>query len=261
MLRTAQVLVLLAAAVAACSKKSDPALSFETDADPSAQAPPPAKSSVVWRLGVDSSSAAHVRMAAARRELDWDATGAQGSFEVQPRDLAATRGGLMIDLATLAARAAGEGGVVAPKAAGSWLETSRDAGPGDADRLASFAIQSVDELSAQDVTSVVPVREGADDVRRVTMTVHGDLLIHGHKLQRAAKLAVAFHHGSGAPADSKPERVDVTSTAPVSLTLGEIGLGAGDAGSGKPAALPVGFPGKGPDRAELTVSVSARPTP
>ena len=49
-------------------------------------------------------------------------------------------------------------------------------------------------------------RKGNDDLRIVTMTVHGDLLVHGHKLPKDDAIEASFRYPAGAPPSSMPTR-------------------------------------------------------
>ncbi len=51
--------------------------------------------------------------------------------------------------------------------------------------------------------------------------MHGDLLVHGHRVPKDAAVEVAFHYPSGAPADSKPARIQIKSKQPLRVVLKE----------------------------------------
>jgi hypothetical protein len=84
-----------------------------------------------------------------------------------------------------------------------------------------FAIQTIDGASAKDVSKVAPVKEGADDVRTVTLTAHGDFLIHGRKVKKDVPLEAKFHYAAGAAPDAQPTRIDVRTTSPMKVLLAE----------------------------------------
>ena len=89
------------------------------------------------------------------------------------------------------------------------------------ERWVVYAIRSIDGLSAPDITKVTPTKDGTDDVRTVSLTSHGEFLLHGHKIAKDAALEAAFHYPAGAAADSKPTRIDVKTKAPLHITLAE----------------------------------------
>src|SRR5438128_2685744 len=71
-------------------------------------------------------------------------------------------------------------------------------------RYAVYAIRSIENASATDVTKIAPTKDGTDEVRSLSMTTKGELLIHGHKVDRDAEVDVAFRYDPGAAPD-KPK--------------------------------------------------------
>ena len=90
-----------------------------------------------------------------------------------------------------------------------------------ANQYAVFAINSLDHISATDVSKIAASKEGGDEVRTVTATAHGDFLVHGHKAAKEVPIEAVFHYAAGTPADGKPSRIDIKSTAPLHVTLKE----------------------------------------
>ena len=127
-------------------------------------------------------------------------------------------------------------------------------------RWAEFAIRSVDGLSATELAHVPAVKDGDADVRTITATVHGDLLLHGHKVQKDDVVEVAFRYASGAPADAKPSRIDVTSKQPMRVVLKEHDVAPRDT-EGKLAAWTTNLIAKVADNADVTVNLKATSSP
>ena len=90
-------------------------------------------------------------------------------------------------------------------------------------RWVHFAIRSIDNLSANDLTQVAPTKEGGDDVRTVTLTAHGDLEAHSlpSKTQKDVPLEIRFHTPAGSPPDTKPTSIEVKSKAPFTIVLAD----------------------------------------
>ena len=89
------------------------------------------------------------------------------------------------------------------KHAREWLETGDDA-PADVrkkNQRIEFSIKSVDKVSEKDVTKMT----GND--RKVTLTVSGDFLLHGHKTSKTAELEATFHY-AGADIASIDVKID-----------------------------------------------------
>src|SRR5262249_2892865 len=111
------------------------------------------------------------------------------------------------------------------KHARTWLEVGDAASAEDREknRWVVYAIRAIDAVApSADVTKIAPTKQGADDVRVVTLTAKGDLLLHGHKVEnREAQLEARLHYPSGAPADSKPTSIEIKSKAPLRITLAE----------------------------------------
>ncbi len=244
-------LVLMTASVG-CEKRLD---SFP--APPEASAPVPA--AVTWHLSVEPTSTMHIDMSGASQRIVGDTTAAMGSLDVVPTDLSKSRGAVMIDLASFATHTFGNGDdAKQTKDAAAWLEA---AGAADNSfRWASFAIRSIDGMATSDLTKVVPVKDGKDDVRTVTMTLHGDLLIHGHKEQRDAKVDVSFRYAGDAAADSRPTRVDVASKEPFKIVLADIDVRPRDAATGAIVPWTAKWKTAVAPSADVTVKLSAIPS-
>jgi hypothetical protein len=86
-------------------------------------------------------------------------------------------------------------------------------------RWAVFTVKSVDAPSASDLSKVDAIRDGADDVRKVTMTLRGELLVHGHAVPNEALVELAFHGPAGASSAAQPVRVSARSVKPMRVVL------------------------------------------
>jgi hypothetical protein len=151
-----------------------------------------------------------------------DATSVAGSVDIVPTDLAQSRGQVLVDLATFSTTTFGnEKDATQTKHARTWLEVQVGDQMNENMRYAVFAIRSIDELSATDITHVAAIHDGPNDVRAVSMTVHGDLLVHGHRVPKEDAIDVVFYYPSGAAGDSKPTRLQITSKTPMRVVLKE----------------------------------------
>jgi len=187
-------------------------------------APPP--SAMVVKYEVDPASKTSIDMPGLKEHIMADTDAAAGKLDVDLMHLANTRGEVKIDLTTLKTHTfAGDDdkNQAQTNHARNWLQVG-DAATADekaANRYAVFAIQSVDGLSAPDVSKVAPTKDGGEDIRTVTATVHGEFLVHGHKANKDVPIEARFHYPAGAKADSNPTRIDITSKSPLKVTLKE----------------------------------------
>ncbi len=196
-----------------------------------------------------------------KESIKGDTTAASGTLDVVPTDLSQSRGLVRIDLSTFATHTFGNDDDAAQtKHARTWLEVVVDGQMSDAMRWADFAIRSIDGLSASDVTKIVAIREGDGDVRRATMTVHGDLLVHGHKVAKDDAVEVAFRYAPGASADAKPLRIEMKSKQPMRVVLKEHDVRPRDT-QGKIAAWTTNLIAKVAETADVTVDIAAAPLP
>jgi hypothetical protein len=227
----ALALATMCALAAGCDKKDEgsaPGLAPSASSLAPSVAAPAADGMKALKLTIDPASATTIDMPAPIEHIKADTSAAAGTLEVDLTNLSNSRGEVKIDLSTLkmhtfddSARNDAEG-----RDAKTWLEVNpMDAGPSAdqaaANRWVLFAIRSIDGLSAPDVTKVTPTKDGTDDVREVTMTAHGDLLLHGRKVSKDAPLVARFHYASGAAPTSKPTRVDIATKSPLHVALDE----------------------------------------
>jgi hypothetical protein len=248
----------LAVALAGCNKKSeDPAVAPSASALSATSADP---STTVWHYAIDSTSTTQVDMPGLKEHIKGATTAATGTLDVAPSDLAQSRGLVRVDLTTFSTRTFDDPdkNATQTKHARTWLEAVVDGRVNESLRWADFAIRSIDHLSATDMRAVAPTREGADDVRRVAMTVHGDLLVHGRKLPKDDAVDVAFHYAPGAPPGSKPGRIEIVSKEPMRVVLKEYDVTPRDT-AGQLLAWTTSLVSKVAETADVSVALAATP--
>jgi hypothetical protein len=172
---------------------------------------------------IDPKSTTSIDMPAPKEHIKADTSAAAGSLQVDTTDLSRSRGEVKIDLSTLTTHTFDDADKNASQTthARTWLEVVVQGNMQDANRYAVYAIRSIDKLSATDLTKVAPVRDGGDEVRKVTMTTHGELLIHGHKVDRDANVEVAFHYPPGSAPDARPSSLTIKTLDPLHIVLAE----------------------------------------
>ena len=146
------------------------------------------------------------------------------------------------------------------KHARTWLEVTVGDKTNDEMRWADFAIRSIEGASATDLTKVEPKRDGGDDIRSVTMTVRGDLLVHGHKVQKDGVVDVSFRYPTGRAADSQPTRIEIKSKEPVHVVLKELDVRPRDP-AGQLLDWTTKLISKVAETADVTVDLGATPAP
>jgi hypothetical protein len=238
-----------------CSKK-DPPVQLAPAASAPASAEPVA---AAWRYAIDPMSTTHVEMPGLKEHIKGDTTAGAGTLDVVAMDLAQSRGLVKVDLSTFATHTFGNDDDAAQTThARTWLEVVVGGSVNDEMRYANLAVRSIDGLSATDLTKVSPVKQGAEDVRMVAMTVHGDLFIHGHKTPKDAPVDVAFRYPSGAPADSRPTRIEIKSRGPIRVVLKEHDVRPRDP-AGKLLDWTTRLISKVAETADVTVDLGATP--
>jgi hypothetical protein len=209
--------------VVACEKKVEadkPQLGAAASSVTAAPPPPTAK---VVRYVVDAKSTTSIDMPAPKEHIKADTSAAAGTVDVDLMNLANSRGEIKIDLSTLTTHTFDDADKNTSQTthARTWLEVIVDGKTNDENRWAVLAIDKVDGLSATDATKIAPTKDGTDDVRTVTATVHGNFLVHGHKVPKDATVTVKLRYPAGAAADSKPSSVEIKTTAPMRITLAD----------------------------------------
>jgi hypothetical protein len=252
-------LVGLAAAFGcACGKREDPAtLAPSATTLASSQAP---ASSALWHYTIDPASRTHVDLPGLQERIRGDTSAAEGTLDVDGDDLTKSRGTARVDLMTFTTNTFGnDEDKTQTKHARTWLEVQVGGRTNEAMRWAGFAIRSIDGIAETNLARVPSVREGGEDLRRVAMTVHGDLLVHGHAAPKDGAVDVVFHYPAGAPPASKPVRVEIDSTSPFRVVLKEHDVRPRD-----PAGLILEWTAKlvakVADTADVTVHLTATPS-
>jgi hypothetical protein len=250
----APALVLLL--TASCSKKDDTPLAPAASALAVSKTDSPA---AAWHYAIDPTSATHVDMPGLKEHIKADTTSGTGTLDVTPTDLTRSRGLVRIDLSTFATHTFGsDDDATQTKHALTWLEVNVADKLNDDMRWADFAIRSIDGASATELAKVAPAKDGADDVRTVSMTVHGDVLIHGHRVQKDGVVDVSFRYPSGAAPDSRPARIGIKSKEPMHLVLKELDVRPRDP-AGQLLDWTAKLVAKVAETADVTVDLTAVP--
>ena len=190
-------------------------------------ASPVAPSAKTIKLTVDPKSKATLDMPAPKEHIKAFTDAAAGSLTVDPTNLTNSRGEIKMDLTTLTMNHFGNADDASQtKHARCWLEVT-DCEEGKlsdetkaANKYAVYAIRAIENASATDLTKVPATKEGDDEVRNVTLTTKGELLIHGHKVEREADAEVSFHYAPGGDA-AKPKSLVIKTKKPLRVVLAE----------------------------------------
>jgi hypothetical protein len=251
--------LLVTLALPRCSKKDD-----ATQLAPAASALTVSKAdavSSVWHYVIDSKSSTYVDMPGIKEHIKGDTTAASGTLDLVAADLTQSRGLVRIDLNTFATHTFGnDDDATQTKHARTWLEVTVGDKTNDEMRWADFAIRSIDGASATDLTKVEPTKDGADDVRAVAMTVHGDLLVHGHQVQKDGVVDATFRYPAGAKADSPPTRIEIKSKEPMHVVLKELDVRPRDP-AGQLLDWTTKLISKVAETADVSVDLVATPAP
>lgn len=255
--------VALVAGTPACKSKDD---AVATAPSATALAPSEAPPKASLKLTIDPASTSSIDMPAPDEHIKAETSAAQGSIVVDVSNLTQSRGEVKIDLTTLVTKTFDSASKNQAQTvhARTWLEVA-DGEEGklpddvkNANRYAQYAIRSIDGIAEPDLAKVAVTKDGADDVRTVAMTTHGELLVHGHKVVRDVPVEAAFHYDPGAPAD-KPKLVVVRTQKPMRVVLAEHDVKPRD-GLGKIAKGAFQLLGtKVADVADVSLNLRARP--
>lgn len=180
------------------------------------------------KFSIDPKSTTAIDMPAPKEHIKAGTDGASGTLEVDLMNLANTRGEVKADLLTLSTKTFDDAAKDKSQTghARTWLEVADGEEGKLADdvkagnRWAAYAIRSIDNLSATDLTKVATTKDGADEIRTVSATAHGEFLIHGHKVDREADVEVQFRYAPGSAPD-KPKSLAIRSKKPLRATLAE----------------------------------------
>lgn len=249
--------------VAGCDDKKNTQLAPAASSLAPVTPPPSAKT---MTFAIDRASKTTLELDAPKENIKAATSAAEGSLDIDLTDVASSRGEVKVDLSTLKTSTFGDASKDAAQTthAKTWLEVADgESGKLDdatkaANRWAVYAIRSVQNPSATDVTKVAPTQEGGEDVRTVTMTTKGEILIHGHKVDRDADLEVKFHYPTGGD-PMKPTSIGVKTRKPFRIVLAEHDVKPRD-GFGKLAKGSFNLLGtKVADNADISLDFKATP--
>jgi len=243
---------------AACSKKEEIAAAPVASALEVSKAAPTAK---VAPYAVQKDGKATIDMKGVAEEIKGDTSASDGALEVDLMNLPASRGEVKVDLTTLKMRTFSDADKNASQSehAQNWLEVGAVATADQraANRWVSFAIRSID-APVTDVAKIAPEKEGSEDVRKVQLTAHGELLLHGHKTNKDVALDARFYWPAGAKADAPPARIVIATHAPLVVTLAEHTVEPRDP-TGKLLQWTTGLVSKVSKTADVTFELTAKP--
>ncbi|MGD0677220.1 MAG: hypothetical protein ABSC94_17525 [Polyangiaceae bacterium] len=212
----------------------------------------------MWHYAVDAGRA-RVDMAGIKEDIQGDASRADGVLDVAPREMGASRATIRVDLATFATHTFHDDrDATQTKHARTWLEVQVGDSLNEKMRWAEFIVRSIGDLSASDLTQVHAAERGGQDVRTVEMTVHGDLLLHGHVVPKDARVVASFYYPMGAAPSSKPTRIEIDSKDPLHVVLKEHDVGPRDP-KGQVLAWSAQLITKVAETANVSIHVGAAP--
>ncbi len=255
----------VAIGLVACDDKKATTAPVASSLAPSTPAPTTNKT---LKFAIDPRSATTIDMPAPKEHIKAVTAGAMGTIEVDPMNLANTRGEIKADMLSLTTKTFDDAAKDKSQTthARTWLEVADgeegklDDSVKNANRWAVYAIRSIENLSATDLIKIAPTKAGADEVRTVTATTRGELLLHGHKVDRDADVEVAFHYPVGGAAD-KPSSLTIKSKKPFRATLSDYDVKPRD-GFGKIAKGAFNLIGtKVAEVADVSLDLRATPQP
>jgi polyisoprenoid-binding protein YceI len=260
---TATCVALALASVAGCDDKKDgPKLAPSASALASSVPPP---SAMATKFVIDPKSETSLMLEAPDLTIKAKTSAAAGALDIDLKNLSNSRGEVKIDLSTIVMSTYGsEKDKTQTIHARTWLEVA-DGEEGKLDekvkeqnRYAVYAIRSIENPSATDVTKIAPTKDGTDEVRTVTMATKGELLVHGRKVDRDGEVEVAFRYEPGAAPD-KPKAITVKSKKPFRVILAEHDVKPRD-GFGKIAKGSFNLLGtKVAENADISLDLRAKP--
>lgn len=267
-MKTSAILALgvLAALAVGCDKKND-----TVTIAPAASSLAPSKvepTAMTVKFAVDPKATTAIDMPAPKEHIKASTEGASGTLDVDLKNISASRGEVKVDLSNLTTKTFDDAkqNEAQTMHARCWLEVADcekaplDAKMKETNRYAVYAIRSIDNPSAPDVTKVAATHDGGEDVRTITMTTKGDLLVHGHKVEREVPVEVTFRYPTGGDA-SKPKSMTFKTKAPFKVILAEHEIKPHDE-FGKIAKGAFSILGtKVADEASITLDIKATPQP
>ena len=264
MTRFAMGIAALALLAVGCDDKKNTSLAPAASSLAPSSPPPPG--AMVVKFTIDEASKTSIDMPAPKEHIKANTKGGSGTLDVDLGHLENSRGEVKMDLSTLTTTTFDD-----PKQdksqtthAKTWLEVADgedgklDDAVKAANRYAVYAIRAIENPTASDITKVIATKEDGDDVRAVTMRAKGELLIHGHKVDREAEIEAKFHYPAGGDA-KKPMWVAIKSKTPLHVVLAEHDVKPRD-GFGKLAKQSFNLLGtKVADSADITLDLRAKP--
>jgi hypothetical protein len=235
-----------------------------------APAAPPPPGANLMKFAIESEgSKTTIEMEAPKEKIKATTTGGSGVLEVDLKNITNSRGEVKMDLATLVTSTFTgdkEGDNKSQTThARTWLEVADgesgalDPKVKEVNRWAVYAIRHIENANPSDVTAIPPTKDGGDDIRTLTMTTKGELLVHGRKVeQREAEVEVAFRYDAGAKPD-QPKAMTIKSKKPFRVVLAEHDVKPRD-GFGKLAKGSYHLLGtKVADNADVALDLRAKP--
>jgi hypothetical protein len=284
--------ILVAALAVSCSKKEP---ERDTRRDPWLATPPDAQApgaSLRTKYAIDPRCEVRVELPAHDATPRGTFRVCKGELDLNLSDLAQSRGALSIDLGSIEMRGEADAGRSDDytQRAQNWLDIGASRPEAERERLrwATFTLTSAADLSneaahagklvrdepranAKSQNAEAPAETQADpdsdagkdrsESRAVSLTVNGDLLLHGVRVELSAPIRVVFHYPDRATADRAPDRLRIETHRPIPITLK-----LHDIKPRSPAGTLISedmklFGSKvGPD-AKLTFSIGATPKP
>jgi hypothetical protein len=194
-------------------------------------------------------------------DIQGDATAVRGSLEIVGADLVRSRGEVAFDLSTFATHTFhSDKDATQTEHAKTWLEVKVGDKIDEEMRWVALTIRSVETTSAASLALAPVVNDGGGTARTVTMKVHGDLHLHGHKLPQDALVDVVFRYAPGAAEGARPQRVEVRSREPMHVVLKDYDVRPRDP-AGQLVAWTTQLVSKVAETADITVDLSALAAP
>lgn len=170
---------------------------------------------------IDPASTSSIDMPGKDEHIKAKTSAATGSLSVDPSALGNTRGEIKIDLATLTTKTFDD-----PKRDGeqttharTWLEAVVDGKVQEPYRYAVLAVRSVEIVGEAALDKLPLGKVDGADVRHAKAVVHGDLLVHGHKVERAVPVGLDFSYASPTAPANAPIALRIRTEKPMAITL------------------------------------------
>ncbi len=231
---------LVCVAVCACSK-SQPEKPKRTAPWPAREQPEaaPAGRTATTRFAIEAKTQVSFELKAAKKTERGSFRVARGQIEVDLLDLARTRGRVEIDVASaLMENEDPEQARENTRSAQNWLDVGSSRPEAERDRLrwATFTLEKVEKLSADAAHEGQLVKAsrtdggnrwdledsaeaGLTEARAVTFTAHGQLLLHGFRVDQTAELKALFWYAGPAAPGARPERLIIQTRGPFVVSL------------------------------------------